>query len=147
VEGAGLSRRRSLMVKITLGGPERLKVALKQIEAYEHECTVRLQELLSKREEIRLAGVRVHADHVLLRIGLSGDIKHLEGDLEWARETLEMVAWLLRQDAIWPSARGRSVASSETARDRQSARKELFGRIAARELRPMHGKPKKDRDG
>jgi hypothetical protein len=57
-----------------------------------------------------------------------------------------MVSWLLTEDAIWPSEHGRSGASKE-ARDRQRARDELFGRIAARQRNLSPGKRKQDRDG
>jgi DNA-binding PadR family transcriptional regulator len=140
--------RRPLLVKIALAGPERQKDALKQIDAYERDCAARVKELSRKRDEIPEApavGARVRADHVFLRLGLSGDIAHFKSELGWAKHAHEMVSWLLTEDAIWPSEHGRSGASKE-ARDRQHARDELFGRIAARALKPPSGKRKKDRD-
>jgi hypothetical protein len=53
----------------------------------------------------------------------------LEGELGWARHARERISWLLEQDAIWPSAQRHSWAS-EDSRARQSARAELFGRLA-----------------
>jgi DNA-binding PadR family transcriptional regulator len=121
--------RRPLLVKITLAGPERLKDTLKEIDAYEHDCAVSLREHLRLRDAIPLGGLRVRADHELLRVNLSADITQLEGELGWARHARERISWLLCQDAIWPSARQHAV-SSEDARERRNARVELFGRIA-----------------
>jgi hypothetical protein len=87
----------------------------------------------------------VRADHVLLRLGLSADIAHLKGELGWAKHAHEMISWLLTQDAIWPSTHGRSGASQQTL-DRLNAREELFGRIAARKLRPAPDSHGQDRD-
>lgn len=133
--GARLSRR-PLLVKITLGGPERLKEALEQIDAYELDCAARLKEIARLKEEpLPGEGPQVRADHVLLRLNLSADIFQLEGELQWARHAHEMVSWLLGREAIWPSATERSDALSDEARARQNARDELFGRMAARHLR------------
>ena len=57
-----------------------------------------------------------------------------------------MVSWLLTEDAIWPSEHGRSGAS-KAARDRQRARDELFGRIAAKQRNLTSPNRKQDRDG
>ncbi len=141
--------RRPLLVKIALAGPERLKDALGQIGAYERDCATRLKDLSHQRDAIPEApavGSRVRADHVFLRLGLSADITHLEGELGWAKHAHEMVSWLLTEDAIWPSEHGRSGASKE-AQDRQSARDELFGRIAAKQRNLTPPKRKQDRDG
>lgn len=121
--------RRPLLVKITLAGPERLKDTLKEIDAYEQDCAVSLREHLRLREAIPLGGLRVRADHELLRLNLSADITQLEGELGWARHARERISWLLGQDAIWPSAQPHAAASAE-ARERHNARVELFGRIA-----------------
>jgi PadR family transcriptional regulator, regulatory protein AphA len=129
--GARLSRR-PLLVKIILAGRERLKDALHQIDAYELDCAERLRELSSTREAVSVEGLQVRADHVLLRLGLSGDIFQLEGELRWARHAREMVAWLLGREAIWPSASERSGASSEEARARRDAQEQLFARMAAK---------------
>jgi DNA-binding PadR family transcriptional regulator len=139
--------RRSLLVKIALAGPRRLKGALEQIDAYERDCAARLKELSTKQENISLGGHRVRADHVLLRLGLSADISHLEAELGWARHAHEMVSWLLTQDAIWPSARERPSVPAKKTDDRQSAREELFDRIAAKHRRPVSGEPGQGRDG
>ncbi len=139
--------RRPLLVKIALAGPERLKDTLQQIDAYERDCAGRLNKLSHDRDaipETPEVGSRVRADHVFLRLSLSADIKHLESELEWAKDAHETVSWLLTQDAIWPSTHGRSGASQQ-ARDRQSARNQLFGRIAARRLKAAPDG--RDRDG
>ncbi len=138
--------RRPLLVKITLAGPERLQSALKQIDAYERDCATRLQELSRQRDEIPTGGPRVRADHVLLRLGLSADIAHMEGELGWARHAHEMVSWLLEQDVIWPHRRTNTSPGKASDHDHEGAREELFGRIARRRLRPMPGDPTRDRD-
>jgi DNA-binding PadR family transcriptional regulator len=139
--------RRPLLVKITLAGPERLKDTLKEIDAYEHDCASRLREHLRLREEIPLGGLRVRADHELLRLNLSADITQLEGELGWARHARERISWLLNREAIWPSAPERSrVPAAQATRDRQGAREQLFGRIAARQLRSVSGTHEQDRD-
>lgn len=150
-ESSGGARllRRPLLVKIALAGPDRLKDALVQIDAYERDCAALLKNLSHMRDEIPETpevGSRVRADHVFLRLGLSADIRHLDGELKWAEDAHEMVSWLLTEDAIWPSEHGRSGASKE-ARDRQNARDELFGRIAARQRRLGSGEERRDRDG
>jgi DNA-binding PadR family transcriptional regulator len=144
--GARLSRR-PLLVKITLAGPERLKDTLEQIDAYELDCAARLKELARTQEAITVEGPKVRADHVLLRVALSADIFQLEGELQWARHAHEMVSWLLNREAIWPSAHERSGALTDEAPDRQGAREELFGRMAARHLRSMPGRQRQSRDG
>jgi DNA-binding PadR family transcriptional regulator len=121
--------RRPLLVKITLAGPERLKDTLQEIDNYERECAACLRERLRLREEIPLGGLHVRADHELLRLNLSADIAQLEAELGWARHARERICWLLGQDAIWPSAQHRK-AASEQSRKRQSARVEIFGRMA-----------------
>jgi DNA-binding PadR family transcriptional regulator len=127
--------RRPLLVKITLAGPERLKRALDQIDAYELDCATRLKECSRIQEAIPSEGTQVRADHVLLRLNLSADIFQLEGELRWARHAHEMISWLLSREAIWPSAHERLGSSADAAEDRHGARKELFGRMAARHLR------------
>lgn len=146
MSGARLLRR-PLLVKITLAGPERLRDALEQIGAYERDCAARLKEISHKREEIPLGGLRVRADHELLRLNLSADITQLEGELGWARHAQERVSWLLKQDAIWPLAHARSGASAQEARERQDARDELFSRIAARQQRPTSTDREQDSNG
>jgi DNA-binding PadR family transcriptional regulator len=121
--------RRPLLVKITLAGPQRLKDTLREIDDYERECAACLREHLRLREAIPLGGLRVRADHELLRLNLSADIMQLEAELGWARHAHERIGWLLDQDAIWPSAQQRK-AATEQNRKRQNARAELFGRIA-----------------
>jgi DNA-binding PadR family transcriptional regulator len=121
--------RRPLLVKITLGGPERLEDALKQLDAYELDLAARLKDLSSEQEDIPLDEVApVRADHVLRRLNLSADVCQLEGELRWAKLARETISLLLSREAIWPSAAERSAASTDASR----ARKELFGRMAAR---------------
>jgi DNA-binding PadR family transcriptional regulator len=148
-EGTGGARllRRPLLVKITLAGPERLESALKQIGIYEKECAARVKELSSEKEDIPVAGLLVRADDELLRFALSGDVSYVEGELKWARFMHERVSWLKNQDVIWPSTQEHPSAPTKRARDRQSAREELFGRIAARQPRPTRGEPEQDGDG
>ena len=122
--------RRPLLVKITLAGPERLKDTLHEIDDYERACATCLRDHLRLREAIPLGGLRVRADHELLRLNLSADIMQLEAELGWARHARERTAWLLDQDAIWPSTQQRKVVT-EQSRKRQDARAELFGRIAS----------------
>ncbi len=133
-DGARLSRR-PLLVKITLAGPERVKEALEQIDAYELDCARRLRELSREREAVSVQERHVRADHVLLRLNLSADIFQLEGEMQWARHAHEMVSWLLGREAIWPSSPEREGAFSDEVRERRAARKELFARMAAREPR------------
>lgn len=132
--GARLARR-SLLAKISLGGPARLKDTLRQIDAYELDCATRLKEITGRREAVPVEGTRVRADNVLLRLGLSADIFQLEGELRWARYAHEIVSWLLAQEAIWLSAAERSGDQSDE--ERQGARAELFGRMAQRHLRSI----------
>jgi DNA-binding PadR family transcriptional regulator len=140
-DGAQLTRR-PLQVKITLGGPERLRDALEQIDAYERDCAGQLKTLSRMQEEQSPgAGPGVRADYVLLRLNLSADIIQLEGELRWARHAHEMVSWLLGREAIWPATPERSDASSVEDRDRHAARQQLFGRMAARHLRSTPDQP------
>jgi DNA-binding PadR family transcriptional regulator len=126
--------RRPLLVKITLAGPRRLSDALAQIDAYERSCAAQLKDIYRAHEAIEPApGPRVRADHILLRLNLTADIRQLEGELQWARHAREIVLWLLDQEAIWPSAHERASAPSEE--ERRIARAELFGRMAADHLR------------
>lgn len=123
--------RRPLLVKITLAGPDRLKDTLAEIDAYERDCTTVLKEHLRLRDAIPLSGMRVRADHELLRLNLSAEITQLEGELGWARHARERICWLLGQDAIWPFVQRDAERAGEDGRERRAARRELFGRIAA----------------
>lgn len=138
--------RRPLLVKITLAGPERLQGTLKQIAAYERDCAARLRELSRQRDEIPRGEPRVRADHVLLRLGLSADITHLRGELEWAKHAHEVVSWLLEHEhnVIWPHAQQHRHASAVNASDHKDAREELFGRIARRRSRPIPDDPDRE---
>jgi DNA-binding PadR family transcriptional regulator len=148
-DGTGEARllRRSLLVKITLAGPERLDSALTQIGIYEKECAARVKKLSREKEEIPVAGLQVRADDELLRFALSGDVSYVEGELKWARFMRERVSWLKNQDVIWPSTHEHPSAPTKRARDRQSARDDLFGRIAARQPRPTRSEPEHNGDG
>jgi DNA-binding PadR family transcriptional regulator len=121
--------RRPLLVKITLAGPERLQDTLHEIDQYERDCTTCLRERLRLREAIPLGGLRVRADHELLRLNLNADIMQLEGELGWARHARERIVWLLGQDAIWPSARQRQDAPARKG-SHDSAPVKLLGRPA-----------------
>lgn len=143
--GVRLSRR-PLLVKITLAGPDRLKDTLGEIEAYERDCAQRLTELSSTHAAIPTGEGKVRADHVLLRLNLSADIFQLEGELRWARHAREMVSWLLGCEPLWPSATSRSSGAREE-RDRQHAREEVFGKMAARHLQPAAGERGEHRAG
>jgi DNA-binding PadR family transcriptional regulator len=133
--GGARLHRRPLLVKVTLAGPERLKEALEQVDAYELDRTARLKELLRTRDEIPPQGLQARADHLLLRVNLGADIYQLEGELKWARDAHDVLSRLLSQEAIWPSAPERSGAAPEKAHDRQGAREELFDKMAAKHLR------------
>jgi DNA-binding PadR family transcriptional regulator len=116
--------RRPLLVKITFAGPRRLQDAIAKLDAYERECAQRLAETACMREELPVDGALLRADHLLLRLNLSTDIFQLEAELHWARQAREMLTWLERSDALWPSD------SSARQRERGSARRELFTRMA-----------------
>jgi|HubBroStandDraft_3_1064219.scaffolds.fasta_scaffold20907_3 DNA-binding PadR family transcriptional regulator len=122
--------RRPLLLKVTLAGPERLKEALKQIDAYELDGTTCLKEILRAREEIPHPGAQVRADHLLLRVNLGADIAHLEGELQWARDARDVVSRLLSQKAIWPSTSERRSATAERAKLLEGVRGELFDQLA-----------------
>lgn len=124
--------RRPLLVKLTLAGPDRMADALTQIDAYELDCAARLKELSRLREATPAEGLRVRADQVLLRLNLSADIFQLEAELRWARHAREMISWLLTREAIWPSAKERHGEAPTHAREGLQARRELFGKMAAR---------------
>lgn len=133
--------KRPLLVKLTLAGPTRLEEALRQIDAYQRACTERLREIASLAEEVPAEGLRVRADHVLLRLCLSADTLHLEAELRWASNARAVVTWLQSQEAVWPSRAERGAASSAEARQREAARQQLFGRMAARHLQGLDEKP------
>lgn len=122
--------RQPLLLKITLAGPKRLNEALKQIDAYELDCTTCLKEILRTREEIPHQGVQVRADQMFLRVNLGADIAHLEGELKWARDARDVISRLLSQKAIWPSIPERTSASPERTPHPEGAREELFDQMA-----------------
>ncbi len=105
-EGVRLPRR-PLLVKLTLGGQHRLEGnALAKIDAYEADCTRVGSELTRLLTEIPPDGALVRADHLLLRLNLSADVAHVEGELKWARHARETVTWLQAHEAVWPPTRG-----------------------------------------
>lgn len=137
--GARLPRR-PLLVKISLAGPQHLTEALKQIDSYEDECAAELTRLTSEQAEI-IDGPIVRADDEFLRLALAENIIEKEGQLEWTKLARQKINWLLEQNAIWPSARGR------TANDKaQGTREELFRDMAAsRREQPQPAKRGRDR--
>jgi DNA-binding PadR family transcriptional regulator len=116
--------RRPLLAKITFAGPRRLQDALAKLDAYERECAQRLAETARLREELPVDEPLLRADHLLLRLNLSTDLFQLEGELRWVRQARELLTWLAGSKAVWPSDSG------EPQRERTSARRELFTRIA-----------------
>jgi DNA-binding PadR family transcriptional regulator len=122
--------RRPLLVKITFAGPRRLKDALAKVDAYERECVQRLAETARLRGELPVDGPLPRADQLLLRLNLSTDIYQLEGELRWARQAREVLAWLEGSEAFWPSDSG------DRPRERAGARRELFTRMAGLEQTP-----------
>jgi DNA-binding PadR family transcriptional regulator len=127
--------RRGLLVKIALGGPERLEEILPQIDVYEQGCTSRINDLVRTLDGVLPDDQpRPRADRVVLRLGLEADISQLRAELAWARHAREMVSWLLHSGAIWRSARDPSESPSEASQARRDeARKNILGRLAARE--------------
>jgi len=135
--------RRPLLLKITFAGPHRLAEAMSKVDEYELECAERLNAIAGMREA--LSGPEqelLRADHLLLRLNLSGDIYALEGELRWAQHTRELLTWLSEQEhAVWPS-RGPS-ASGRAGVD---ARTRLFTRIAGASADPAeHSSPARKR--
>lgn len=128
--------RRPLLLKITVSGPERLDEVLKQLEAYELDCTICLQEILRTREEIPHPGPELRADHLFLRVNLGADIAHLEGELKWARDARDVISRLLSQKAIWLSTHKRTSTPSERTPDPKGVRIALFDEMAANRLQP-----------
>lgn len=123
--------RRPLLVKITFAGPRKLAEAQAKVNAYEAECASRLAEMARLHDALSTEGPLLRADHLLLRLNLSADVFQLEGELRWARHAHEMLSWLASREAVWPSSRERADAQTQASeRERESARRELFGRMA-----------------
>jgi DNA-binding PadR family transcriptional regulator len=123
--------RRSLQLKLALlSGPGQLREALGQIERYERRCAERIKTIFETRDKVPRDGIHVHAEHMVLRLSLSGDVYQLEAELRWARHAHETVSWLLEREAVWPERSARSTRGVKASRD---AREELFGRMAARD--------------
>jgi DNA-binding PadR family transcriptional regulator len=130
-------RRRPHLVKVALAGPERLDRALGQLGTWEQECADLLKELSLALDEIPMPGLRVRAEHELLRYALRGDVFSVEGELRYVRFLREKLLQLKEQNVIWPSTLERSPAKKAGAR--QSAREELFEQIAQRrQTEPRH---------
>lgn len=143
-EGATASvrlSRRPLLVKITLAGPERLEGALEKVAAYERDCASNLRDLAGQRETIPVDETRIRADHVLLRLNLSADILQVEGELHWAAQARETIAWLLAHDVVWPTARGLANAMTERDLNRKGAREEIYRRMSSRHIRSADEPP------
>jgi PadR family transcriptional regulator AphA len=137
--GVRLSRR-PLLVQITFAGQHRLRDAMTKVDAYELECAKQLKDIVGMREALPADGALIRADHLLLRLSLSADISQVEGELRWARHAREMLSWLSTREAIWPSDREGPVLAAQR-RDRGSARRELFERMAAEESGEDGSKP------
>jgi DNA-binding PadR family transcriptional regulator len=122
--------RRPLLLKITFAGPGQLEKALAKIDAYEQDCAQRLAQIARLREELPGDGSLLRADQLLLRLNLSADVFQLEGELRWARHAREMLSWLSSREALWPASQER-LDANEKRKERGSARRELFERMAA----------------
>jgi DNA-binding PadR family transcriptional regulator len=122
--------RRPLLVQITFAGAERLQDALAKIDAYERACAGRLEQLMQIYQDVPVDGALLRVDRLLLRLNLSADVAHLEGELSWARHAREMISWLLTRDAVWPSSPDSSTIHWTPE---NLARKALFARIARAE--------------
>lgn len=122
--------RRPLLLQITFAGPDRLRDALAKISAYERECTALIQEVMRSYRDVPLDGSLLRADYVLLRVNLSADLAHLEGELGWAAHAREMVSWLLTRGAVWPSSHDKATVGHTPEHRARSA---LFARIARAE--------------
>jgi DNA-binding PadR family transcriptional regulator len=105
VEGVRLPRR-PLLVKLALGGQRRLEDdALAKIDAYEADCMREGAQLTRLLREIPPDGLLVRADHLLLRLNLSADVAHLQGELTWARQARQIAGWFRTHEAVWPPTR------------------------------------------
>jgi DNA-binding PadR family transcriptional regulator len=125
--------RKPLLAKIALGGPHGLEDVLGQIDWYEEDVLRRLNDLRRARDEI-VDGTQVRADFAVLRLALWGDIFQLQGELQWARTAREVVHELRDGEAIWPpNVPRRDGEPDAPEKERKDAKKELFGRMAARD--------------
>jgi hypothetical protein len=100
---------------------------------------MRLRELAQRREMIPVDQARMRADHVLLRLNLSADVLQLEAELRWTAQARETVTWLLENEVVWPSARGRANAMTDRERDRLGGREEPHARASTTHLRSIAG--------
>jgi hypothetical protein len=122
-----------------------------KVDAYELECAKQLKEIAGMLEALPADGALIRADRLLLRLSLSADISQVEGELRWARHAREMLSWLSTREAVWPSDRERLDVAAQR-RDRGSARRELFERMAADEsgddgAKSSAPRSKSDKDG
>jgi DNA-binding PadR family transcriptional regulator len=128
--------RRSLLVKIALAGPGRLGEILEQIDSYEQHCTNRINELARELEDALPDDdhLRPRAERAVLRLGLEADIYQLKAELGWARHSREVVSWLHRSDATWPTAQSRARRPDESSLARRDeARLSMFRRLTERD--------------
>lgn len=122
-----LAARRSLLVKISLAGPERLAESLKLIDRYKQKYATELAQLMKEDAEI-VDGPIVRADHEMLRLGLAENIIQKEGQLAWLELARQKVNRLHKEEAIWPSARERAATAKDEDRH---TRDDLFKEMAA----------------
>lgn len=126
--------RQPLIVKLALGGPERLTTNLMELDALEQEYVEQVLEIVGLMEAVPVEGLRVRADHVALRLSLTSDLYQVEAYLSWVRYARETVKRLAGQDAIWIA--GGHAGGEERSNASLAARAELLARLAARD-RPM----------
>ncbi len=131
--------RQPVLAKLMFAGPEGREEALAEIDAYERACTECLAELARELEAIPEGarelkaipgGPPVRADDVILKLALDIEIDHYASEQAWCPDAREAVTWLYEQKAIWRPGSARRLGQQGSAQDSQSARKELFGRIA-----------------
>lgn len=137
--------RQPLIVKIALGGHERLADHLRELDLLEQACVEQLSEIARRMDEAPVQGVMVRADQVALRLSLASDMYEAEGQLRWVRHARETVQWLASQDAVWIARGAKEREESGTASD--AARAQLFGRLAARESPGIPGAARRSARG
>jgi DNA-binding PadR family transcriptional regulator len=116
--------RRPLIVKIALGGPERLQEKLRELSVYEQACADRLDGISRLLAAVPLESQLARPEDLALHLSLTADRFEVEAQLQWARHARERI-WRLRD----VDAPARPEESSE-------ARTSLYGRMAARD-RPL----------
>lgn len=126
--------RQPFIVKLALGGPERLAKNLGELDALEQEYVEQVLQIVALMDAVPVEGLRVRADHVALRLSLTSDLYQVEAYLSWVRYARETVKRLAGQDAIWIA--GGQVGGEERSSGSSAARAELLARLAARD-RPV----------